>query len=140
MKKIGIVALAFLFLSACSVEEVPRNRLVEKALSLVGSPYKYGGTSPREGFDCSGLVYYVYRSQGLKVPRTAREQFRRGRRVGISRIKPGDLLFFRFHRGLHVGIFVGRGYMVHASPERGVVKERLVKYWKKHFLKGVSYL
>jgi len=122
------------------VRELPRNQIVERALSLVGSPYKYGGASPEEGFDCSGLVYYVYRKSGIEVPRTAKEQFRRGRKLRLSSIRPGDLLFFRFRRGLHVGIFVGRGYMVHASPQRGVVKERLVKYWRKHFLKGVGYL
>ncbi len=124
----------------CSVRESPARAVVSKALSLVGSPYKYGGDSPSRGFDCSGLVYYVYRSVGIQIPRTAEGQLRKGKKLHLRQIKPGDLLFFQFGNSLHVGIFVAPGYMVHASPDRGVVKERLGKYWRRHFIKGVRYL
>ena len=138
MKKIGIIFLVLLL--GCSVNQYPSRAIVQKALSLVGAPYRYGGDSPSRGFDCSGLVYYVYRSVGIRIPRTAEEQLRKGKKLHLRQIKPGDLLFFRFRNSLHVGIFVAPGYMVHASPERGVVKERLGKYWRKHFVKGVRYL
>jgi cell wall-associated NlpC family hydrolase len=86
------------------------------ALREVGVPYRWGGASPAGGFDCSGLVYWAYGRLGLELPHSSYALYDRGRRVARSRMKPGDLLFFY---GLgHVGIYVGRGRMVHA-PHSG---------------------
>ncbi|NIR96568.1 MAG: C40 family peptidase, partial [Gammaproteobacteria bacterium] len=93
---------------------------VSVARDMVGVPYRYGGESPREGFDCSGLVHYSYLRAGLRVPRTTRDQFRRGRPVPRGRLAPGDLLFFRLdgRKVSHVGIYMGNGRFVHA-PSSG---------------------
>jgi cell wall-associated NlpC family hydrolase len=86
------------------------------AVSEVGVPYRWGGASPAAGFDCSGLVYWAYGRLGIELPHSSYALYGRGRQVARSRMKPGDLLFFS---GLgHVGIYIGRGRMVHA-PHSG---------------------
>ena len=86
------------------------------ALRAVGIPYRWGGTSPASGFDCSGLVHWAYGRLGIDVPHSSYALYDRGRWVARSRMKAGDILFFS---GLgHVGIYVGRGRMVHA-PHSG---------------------
>jgi cell wall-associated NlpC family hydrolase len=89
------------------------------ARDMVGTPYRYGGASPK-GFDCSGLVYYSYRKAGIKVPRTTREQYRRSEHIKLSSLRPGDLVFFRISRDkpAHVGIYAGSGQFIHA-PSNG---------------------
>jgi cell wall-associated NlpC family hydrolase len=92
------------------------DRAARMALRAVGVPYRWGGASLESGFDCSGLVYWTYRGLGIDLPHSSYALYARGRRVARSRMKPGDLLFFS---GLgHVGIYVGRGRMVHA-PQSG---------------------
>ena len=89
-----------------------------RALSMIGTPYRYGGNGP-ENFDCSGLVQYIYRGVGIDVPRTAAEQYEASQRVDVNRLQPGDLLFFRINgRISHVAIYAGEGRFVHA-PQTG---------------------
>jgi cell wall-associated NlpC family hydrolase len=91
-------------------------RAVKVALRAVGTPYSWGGVSPSSGFDCSGLVYWAYGRLGISVPHSSYALYNVGRRVPRSRLRAGDILFFS---GLgHVGIYVGRGRMVHA-PQSG---------------------
>ena len=91
-------------------------RAAALAVREVGVPYRWGGTSPASGFDCSGLVYWAYRRLGVPLPHSSYALYAVGRRVARSRMKAGDLLFFY---GLgHVGIYIGRGRMVHA-PHTG---------------------
>lgn len=89
------------------------------AYSQVGTPYRYGGTTP-QGFDCSGFTRWVYSQNGIQLPRSSKEQFRVGRPVDKAEIKPGDLLMYkRGNRGgTHIGIYVGDGMYIH-SPSRG---------------------
>ena len=85
------------------------------AVREVGVPYRWGGASPA-GFDCSGLVYWVYGRLGIELPHSSYALYDQGRQVAQSTMKRGDLLFFS---GLgHVGIYIGRGQMVHA-PHSG---------------------
>jgi cell wall-associated NlpC family hydrolase len=91
-------------------------RAANVALRAVGIPYAWGGASPASGFDCSGLVYWAYRRLGVELPHSSYALYDRGRRVARSRLKAGDLVFFT---GLgHVGMYLGRGRMVHA-PSSG---------------------
>ena len=90
-------------------------RAARIALREVGVPYRWGGSSPA-GFDCSGLVYWTYRRLGVSLPHSSYALAELGRPVRRSRIRPGDLLFF-YGNG-HVGLYVGRGRMVHA-PHAG---------------------
>jgi cell wall-associated NlpC family hydrolase len=90
-------------------------RVVQIANRLTGAPYRWGGSSP-SGFDCSGLVQYVYSKVGISLPHHAASQFGYGRRVARSSLRAGDLVFFS---GLgHVGIYAGGGKFIHA-PRRG---------------------
>ena len=91
-------------------------RAARIALRAVGVPYRWGGTSPSGGFDCSGLVYWAYGKVGVRLPHSSYALAQLGRRVRPSRLRPGDLLFF-YGFG-HVGVYVGRGRMVHA-PHTG---------------------
>lgn len=90
------------------------NSVRESALNYLGVPYVWGGTSPR-GFDCSGFVQYVYKEQGIMLPRTTYNQILCGERVSLDSLAIGDLVFFGNH---HVGIYIGDGQYVHA-PSRG---------------------
>jgi peptidoglycan DL-endopeptidase CwlO len=92
------------------------DRAVGFALDEVGVPYRWGGESPQTGFDCSGLVRWAYGRVGIDLPHNSYALYSTGRRVPESGMAPGDILFFE---GLgHVGIYVGRGKMVHA-PQTG---------------------
>ncbi|MBX3707600.1 MAG: C40 family peptidase [Pseudomonadales bacterium] len=96
----------------------PADVVSQVALSMLGAPYRYGGSSPR-GFDCSGLVFFAHQQAGIPVPRTAAEQQRHSRPIPRDQLRPGDLLFFdtSWQPG-HVGIYVGGGEFVHA-PSSG---------------------
>ena len=91
-------------------------RAAKVALKAVGVPYRWGGSSPAGGFDCSGLVYWAYGRLGVPVPHSSYALYGMGRSVRRPHLRAGDLLFFY---GLgHVGLYVGRGRMVHA-PQSG---------------------
>lgn len=101
--------------------------------------YQYGGTSKR-GVDCSGFVYVTYLSRfGIHLPRTTERQARVGPQVSVSRLRPGDLVFFHTGWGKrHVGIYVEGGRFIHASTSSGVTMSRLDNgYWTSHFWKAV---
>ncbi len=97
-------------------------RLVGDVLTQLGTPYKWGGTTPEGGFDCSGLVYWTFGQQGISVPRLTSWQFVAGKKVSKRDILPGDLLFYAWgsdpKQVSHVGIYVGDGEYVH-SPGSG---------------------
>lgn len=91
-------------------------RAVKVALEVVGTPYRWGGESPSTGFDCSGLVRWAYGRVGVDLPHSSYALYGEGRRVPESGMQAGDILFFE---GLgHVGLYLGRGRMVHA-PQSG---------------------
>jgi cell wall-associated NlpC family hydrolase len=91
-------------------------RAARIALREVGVPYRWGGSSPGSGFDCSGLVYWAYGRLGIALPHSSYALAGAGRPVRSSRLRPGDLLFF-WGFG-HVGLYIGHGRMVHA-PHSG---------------------
>lgn len=90
-----------------------------RAMSLLGAPYKWGGSGPTS-FDCSGLVRYVHDQLGIAAPRTAAEQYAAAAPVSVRKLAPGDLLFFRIggRRVSHVAIYTGEGRFIHA-PQTG---------------------
>lgn len=115
---------------------------VRVAASMLGTPYRYGGSNPR-GFDCSGLVYYSYRQAGFHVPRTTREQLRAANRITLSQLTPGDLLFFRTARQdvSHVAIYTGGGRFIHApsSGKRVSYGSMSNAYWKNRLIAAGRY-
>jgi cell wall-associated NlpC family hydrolase len=118
-----------------------------RALGLVGTPYRWGGNTPDSGFDCSGLIGYVYRdAAGITLPRSTREMIgMRAPDVGKEALQTGDLIFFATNGGSqvsHAGIYVGEGRFVHAPATGGTVKlDSLSKaYWQKAYLSAKRVL
>jgi murein DD-endopeptidase len=111
-------------------------RAALQAAQLVGKPYRYGGSSPSTGFDCSGLVQYSYAQAGRKLPRSTDDQRVAAQRIRVSELRRGDLVFFdqEGKKNSHVGIYVGNGEFVHApSSGKRVRRDRLdAPYWSKH--------
>ena len=112
--------------------------VVFKALSLVGTPYRYGGNTPEQGFDCSGFVNYVFHNAfGMKLPRTTAEIGQRGDSVSKESLQVGDLVFFNTMRRSfsHVGIYIGKGLFIHAPSSGGTVRMDNLNdsYWVKRF-------
>lgn len=118
---------------------IERAQPLLKALSLLGTPYKFGGNQPDKGMDCSGLVTHVYReSAGISLPRSARDMSRTGEEVARDALRPGDLVFFntRNQPYSHVGIYAGENRFVHASSRsvRAVTISRMdASYWASRF-------
>lgn len=121
------------------------NAVLFRAIALVGTPYRYGGNTPQTGFDCSGLVGYVFLdAAGVALPRTSSEMGDlRARRLDRDNLQAGDLVFFEDGRRIsHVGIYVGERRFVHAPNRGGTVRlDRLDDaWWTDHFAYGKRVL
>jgi cell wall-associated NlpC family hydrolase len=108
------------------------------ALSLSGTPYKFGGVSPDTGFDCSGFVRYVFgQAANLTLPHGARAISQLGKSIPIGQLQPGDLVFFNTLKQAfsHVGIYLGDGRFIHAPASGGDVRivDMSDQYWVKRF-------
>jgi cell wall-associated NlpC family hydrolase len=108
------------------------------AMGLVGVPYRFGGNTPAGGFDCSGLIVYVYNNAaGIKLPRTVQEMSRAGQTIRNDAPAPGDLVFFNTtgERYSHAGIYVGHGRFVHAPSKGGTVRldQMTSPYWAARY-------
>lgn len=102
-----------------------RAAVVRGTLNYLNTPYLWGGMHRDTGMDCSAFVKQVYADAGLQLPRASREQYARTRRLAPAAVRPGDLVFFAMKnpgtaRVDHVGVYVGKGYFVHASFTSGV--------------------
>ncbi|MDD5383881.1 MAG: C40 family peptidase [Gallionella sp.] len=141
------LTLLILLLGACSTTpSTPQiqtsggrmNDVALYALSLADTPYRYGGNSSDNGFDCSGFVQYVYlNTLGIKLPRTSTEMSRAGEPLDAGQLHPGDLVFFNTRQQpfSHVGIYVGEERFVH-SPSSGkaiMVASMREKYWRSRY-------
>lgn len=112
-----------------------KNSVKTDATAELGKPYIWGGTSPDSGFDCSGFSQYVYKQEGIDIPRTALEQYDSLQPVAVP--TPGDLVFFRLDGQTvsHVGIYLGNNYFIH-SPATGQdirIDKLNSNYWKAHY-------
>lgn len=145
-----LIALMLLagFLAGCASRPTPdhlelRQHIIETALGQLGRPYRYGGRDP-DGFDCSGLVQFAYSEAGVIVPRDTRSQRDAGKSLALSDAQPGDLLFYRFEHsgGLHVGLYLGDGRMIHApaSGRQVSLVEVASPIWKKRYLETIRLL
>ena len=111
-----------------------------RAIGLVGTPYRWGGNTPDSGFDCSGLIKYVYRdAAGISLPRSTREMIgMRAPTVDVKSLQSGDLVFFATSGGSqvsHAGIYVGEGRFVHAPATGGTVRLDYLNnpYWARTY-------
>ncbi len=121
-----------------------RKNIVKLAYQQLGIRYRYGGSSPREGFDCSGLTRYLYQNgAGIKIPRTSIQQRNKSRTVQYANLKPGDLLFFKTgSKTNHVGVYIGNHQFIHSPNQRSKVKVTTMNnaYWQRRFVKFGTFL
>jgi len=131
-------ALAISGASVASAAPDPGSEVADLAQQYVGSPYRWGGTSPA-GFDCTGFVMWVYGQFGVSMPHNEAGQLSSGERVDANDLRPGDVLVFAntYRRGLsHVGIYLGDGRFVHAVDEAHGVQVSTLwdSYWAPRFV------
>ena len=116
------------------------SKIIQVAKSQLGKPYRYGGLSPKTGFDCSGLINYSYKKVGLSVPRTTSQLYRASKPVKKRHLKAGDLVFFRINRKKvsHVGLYLGNNKFIHSpsSGKRVNIASLSDKYWRTRFSRG----
>jgi len=151
MKKLIFTLLLSSLITACSSSSHIRSKptkstpnsyanIIKNAKAMLGVQYHFGGTSPETGFDCSGLVYYAHKKQGITLPRTTKGQLRRVRKIHKSSLRPGDLVFFAINRVKvsHVGIYLGNNKFIH-SPSTGKnvkISSMNTDYWRRRFVTG----
>mgnify|MGYP001058648391 CR=1 FL=1 len=122
------------------------NDILFRAIGLVGTPYRWGGNTPDGGFDCSGLVDYIYRTEAaIQLPRTSRAMAAGdGEKISrMAQLASGDLVFFSIGGSIsHVGVYVGKGRFVHAPDSGGTVRldDLDGPYWRSHFAYGKRLL
>lgn len=142
------IGIAMFTLAGCS-SLPPRNdpgtvgeRAAQYALDMKGTPYRYGGNTPR-GFDCSGLVQYSYGRAGVRLPRSTEGLWGFSTAISTRQLRPGDLLFFNEQgkRSSHVAIYIGDEHFVHApsSGKSVSVGSLYSRYWRRH-LEGARRL
>lgn len=164
IRLLGLASL--IFLTACSsrapvTESAPAPRataavklfdpaaddVLFRAIGLVGTPYVWGGNTPASGFDCSGLIGFVFNDvAGIRLPRTTQQMIQmKGQSIARSKLRSGDILFFStagHGRVSHAGIYVGEGRFVHAPSSGGTVRLDSVdsKYWNNAYLQAKRVL
>ncbi|MDF2065895.1 MULTISPECIES: C40 family peptidase [Bacillaceae] len=120
-----------------AASSVASTQIVSSAKSLIGIKYRYGGTT-KAGFDCSGFIGFVYKQQGVKLPRTAAGMYSTGKAVKKANLAVGDLVFFNTTgKGVsHAGIYIGSGKFIHASSSKGVRIDKINDpyYWGKKYV------
>jgi cell wall-associated NlpC family hydrolase len=123
-----------------------RDRILKTAEGFIGIPYRWGGSSPDEGFDCSGLTMAVYRLNGLELPRSSRAQYSMGNALHRRELARGDLVFFATSRTRkrvsHVGIYAGYGRFIHAPGKGRIIRYGTLSdtYFNSRYVGGRSYL
>ena len=131
----GLTGCGFFGSSSQTALELPKNApgVVKTACTQMGKKYCPGGSSPKKGFDCSGLVWWSYKQNGVTVPRITTDQAKAGKKIAKKHAQAGDIMVFRVNRsprGLHTGIYAGDNKFIH-SPSSGkrVCLESLEPYW-----------
>lgn len=124
-------------------EDELRAGIILTAKKHLGALYRYGGMGAR-GFDCSGFAQFVYRENGIALPRSTVDQYEQGRKIDLADAKPGDLLFFKIYRNRvsHVGIYVDARTFIHAPTwgKRVSFANMNLDYWKRTFVGAASYI
>ena len=111
--------------------------ILSTAKKYLGVRYQWGGATPETGFDCSGFVSYVFKLNGITLPRISRDQYTVGSEVSFENLQPGDLVFFSFAgNGVvnHDGIYLGGGQFINASSSKGVTIYTIGPYWKSVYI------
>ncbi len=108
-----------------------RNNIIRTAIEMHGKPYRSGAKGP-DAFDCSGLIYYVFKRWGVILPKNTEGLMKVGYNVNRNNIRPGDIIIFKVKKELHSGIVLNRNEFIHASSSRGVDIDNIESpYWKR---------
>ncbi len=117
--------------------------ILHTAKGQLGLKYRFGGVSPKTGFDCSGFVMWVHRASGIHIAREAPDQFKRGKKVKKNNLRAGDVVFFETYKPgpSHVGIYDGKGSFIHSPNSKSRVKYTKLSnsYYKKRYLGARRY-
>jgi len=139
LPRLVILLTVFSILYGCAPKQVKvyetetriRSEVVQQAINLLGTPYKNGAKGP-DAFDCSGFIYFIYQKISITLPVMTEGQIRYGSDVSGDSVQPGDLVFFKIKKDLHVGIMINRKDFIHASTSRGVTVDDINEsYWRK---------
>jgi cell wall-associated NlpC family hydrolase len=140
LSALGVAAAVFAHVAAAAErgDAGLRSDIVVRALTLIDTPYRHGGSSPTAGFDCSGLVQFVFASVGARqLPRRTEDIGKVGEPITRSQLEPGDLVFFNtLSRAYsHVAIYIGDGRFLHAPARGGRVRIEALddRYWRARF-------
>lgn len=147
--KVVLIVVTLLLLFGCggpkkvklyeSTTEV-RDGIVQTAISLHGNPYK-SGAKGSDAFDCSGFVHYVYKKSGISVPVSTDQLIKMGSEISRDQVQPGDLVFFKIKKDLHIGIMINKKEFIHASKSRGIAMDDVdANYWRRSFQGFRSFL
>lgn len=141
----GRALVVFLLLSAlfcCAPKQVRvyesisdiRSDIIQTSVAFMGKPYRSGAKGP-DAFDCSGFVYYVFKRSRVVLPITAEGLLKMGYEISRDSVRPGDLVFFKISKDLHIGIMLNNKEFVHASKSRGVTVDDVdSSYWRRSLL------
>lgn len=149
-KTLPVIIFFLIFCTSCKIfytenaknsiqnEYKLRKELVELSEQYIGTKYKYGGISPKTGFDCSGFTKYIFNQKNIILPHSSQAQSKLGKKIKLKNVKQGDLIFFKNRRKIdHVGIVVSNTknhlIIIHSTTSAGVKKDDIYtsKYWKK---------
>ncbi|NHN33279.1 C40 family peptidase [Paenibacillus agricola] len=138
MKKLSLFLSSTVLLFSLGAGTVSANGSLDGNVgNLIGTPYKWGGTSKDTGFDCSGFILTVFNQFGIDLPRTSKSQASIGEKVAKADLRPGDLVFFNIDgKGIsHAGIYVGDGKFAHSASNKGVSISKLSdSYYAKRYV------
>lgn len=136
------IADTFIYAKTKKSPHNDRNQIIKTAKKYIGKKYTYGGKSAK-GFDCSGFVMYVFKENGIMIPRMSKNQFKKGKKINKSKALKADLIFFRIkgNRISHVGIYLGNKKFIHSPSSGKKVSISSIEnpYWKKKIAGFVTY-
>ncbi len=137
-----VVALVLSTLFSCAPKKVRvyesisdiRSEVIRTSSAFIGKPYKGGAKGP-DAFDCSGFVYYVFKQSRVVLPVTAEGLLKAGYQISREEVRPGDLVFFKISKELHLGIMLNGRDFIHASKSKGVTVDDVdSSYWRRNLL------
>ncbi|TFD95747.1 C40 family peptidase [Jeotgalibacillus sp. R-1-5s-1] len=147
LKKILVALLVIVTFSSTAVFQPQASAssvagsLTEYSKKFLGTPYKWGGTTP-SGFDCSGFLTYVFREYNITLPRTSADQFASGTAVSRSNLQQGDLVFFTTYKAgaSHSGIYLGSNKFIHASDKGVIISDLDQTYYRDRYVGARRYI
>lgn len=149
LKALAVITVLLFTITSCGSSKSTKTnkatgaKILATAKSQLGKKYKFGGVSPKTGFDCSGLAYWSHKANGITIPRMSFDQFKKGKKIKRKALKKGDLVFFTTYKkgASHVGIYTGQNSFVHSPNSNKSVEITSLKnpYWKKRYLGARRY-